>query len=190
MAKLDTSAIVGFDTMTAEEKLEALLGMDIPDPVDMSKFIEKVKFDKLASEHATAKKRIAESMSEDERVKEETAKAQKELQDKYDALLKESTITKYVARYVAQGYPEELATKTATALFSGDTETVFKNGEAFRDMIAKNAKADALKDTPRPPASEGSGENKLSTSETIAQNIGRATAEANKVANDVMAHYL
>ena len=36
MATIDTSTIEGFDSMTADEKVTALLGLQIPDAVDLS----------------------------------------------------------------------------------------------------------------------------------------------------------
>ena len=49
MAKIDVTKIEGYANMTAEEKLKALEGYSIPEP-DMSSYISKDQFDKLASE--------------------------------------------------------------------------------------------------------------------------------------------
>ena len=48
MAKIDTAKIEGYADMTAEEKLAALEGYDIPEP-DMKGFVTKAQFDKTAS---------------------------------------------------------------------------------------------------------------------------------------------
>lgn len=198
MGKLNTALIDGFDTMSVEQKLEALLGMEVPDEVDMSKYVDATIYNKLktandrnSSELADMKKKMNAKMTDDERIKADAEAAQKELQEKYDALLKESTIGKYVAKYVAQGYDQELAQKTAEALFSGDMDTVFANGEKFRDQMVKNAKADALRDTPRPGAGEPSdGQKKLSQDEQIASDIGKRTAAYNQTTSDVLKNYL
>lgn len=53
MATIDTSTIEGFDGMTADEKVAALLGVQIPDAVDLSGYVKKDVFDSKASEAAT-----------------------------------------------------------------------------------------------------------------------------------------
>lgn len=42
MANIDTSTIEGFDGMTADEKVTALLGLQIPDPVDLSGYVKRM----------------------------------------------------------------------------------------------------------------------------------------------------
>ena len=59
MAKIDVSTIEGFEGMSAEQKVEALMKIEVPEKVDMSGFIAKSQFDKTASELADAKKAIA-----------------------------------------------------------------------------------------------------------------------------------
>ena len=41
MANIDVTTIQGFDGMTAEQKVEALLKFDIPERIDMSKYVSK-----------------------------------------------------------------------------------------------------------------------------------------------------
>ena len=52
MANIDTSTIEGFDGMTADEKVTALLSFQIPDPVDLSGYVKKDVFDTKATEAA------------------------------------------------------------------------------------------------------------------------------------------
>ena len=47
MAKIDISKIEGYADMSAEEKLAALEGLEIPEP-DYSGFVRKEVFDKTA----------------------------------------------------------------------------------------------------------------------------------------------
>ena len=54
MANIDVTTIQGFDGMTAEQKVEALLKLDIPERIDMSKYVSKETADKYASEAAEA----------------------------------------------------------------------------------------------------------------------------------------
>ena len=59
---IDTSTIEGFDGMTAEQKVEALLKVEVPEKVDLSGYIQKSQFDKVSSELAEAKKTLRETV--------------------------------------------------------------------------------------------------------------------------------
>ena len=48
------------------------------------------------------------------------------------------------------GYDEKLADETAEAMASGDTEKVFANQKKHLENVQKQARAEALKDTPKP----------------------------------------
>ncbi len=72
MAKIDVSKIEGFDTMTPEQKLEALQGFEFPDP-DYTGYVKKDLYDKAASDVAAWKKKHHDLLSEDERKKQEEA---------------------------------------------------------------------------------------------------------------------
>ena len=60
--KISTDGIEGFADMTADQKVEALLSMEMPDPVDLSKFVKKEVFDAKASEASTLSKKLKEKM--------------------------------------------------------------------------------------------------------------------------------
>ena len=66
MANIDTSTIEGFDNMNADEKVTALLGIQIPDPVDLSGYVKKEVFDTKASEAATLAKQLKVKTTEAE----------------------------------------------------------------------------------------------------------------------------
>ena len=56
--KIDITKIEGYrDDMTVEEKLELVLGYEIPEP-DYSGYVKKSVFDKTASELADVKKQL------------------------------------------------------------------------------------------------------------------------------------
>ena len=78
MPNINTSSIEGFEGMTAEQKVEALLKLEIPEAVDMSKFISKELFDKKASEAANLSKQLREKQTDDE-----AAKAEQEAHSKH-----------------------------------------------------------------------------------------------------------
>lgn len=64
MANIDTSTIEGFDGMTADEKVTALLGLQIPDPVDLSGYVKKDVFDAKAAEAASLTRQLRAKTTE------------------------------------------------------------------------------------------------------------------------------
>lgn len=190
MPKIDTSKIEGFDTMTAEEKLAALLGLDVPEEVDLTAFVSKTLFDRTASELAEAKKTIRGNMSAEELARAEAERAQEELQGRYDELLEKYTVNAYKARYIAMGYDEKLAEDTAKALFEGKTDVVFANGEKFRESVEQRIKTEVLGDTPKPDGAGGKEKPEKTADVERAERIGKANAEANKTAQSILSQYL
>jgi ribosomal protein L16 Arg81 hydroxylase len=187
MPKIDTTAISGFETMTDTEKLAALLDFDIPEAVDVAKL--KAQFDKTSSELAEAKRNLKNRMTEEELTKAEADKAHNELQEKYEALLKESTISKYKAKYLALGYDEKLAEETAEALYSGETDKVFANGEKFRSAIEQKTKTELLKGTPKPGGTGSDSDEEKTADMLMAERIGKARAESAKAANSILTKF-
>ena len=85
MSNIDTSHIEGFDGMTAEQKVEALLKLEIPEAVDLSGFVKKSVFDAKASEAAELSKKLKGKMSEDELAEAERQRMQAENDQKRTA---------------------------------------------------------------------------------------------------------
>lgn len=155
MAKIDTSKIEGYDKMTPEQKIAALEAFDHPAP-DYTGYVKKETFDATSSELAALKKKTREQLSEEERKKQESAEKLAQMETELASLRKDKTVSEYKAKFLAQGYSEELAAATAAALADGDTATVFANQQKFLDEYTKTVKAENLKGTPRPPAGSGS----------------------------------
>lgn len=194
MAKIDITKIAGFDGMTADQKIEALMGLDIPDAPDMSKFIAKAQFDKLASELAENKRKLLGKMTEDEQKKAE--------QDEKDALLKAELeqyktqlaevnkklkISDYKSQFVALGYEDKLAAETAQALVDGNMAKVFENQGKHKDALEKKIKEDLMMGDPR-PAGGGSDGGKDSAVE-FAKNLAKSQSDGNKAAQDAIKYY-
>ena len=142
--------------MTLEEITTALEGIELP--TDMSGEVKRLKeaLSNSNTEAAKYRRELREKMSADEvRVQEETAKME-DLQKKYDALLRESTISKNKARLLALGYDDALATETAEAMVDGDLDKVFANQKKHITSVEKKIRADILQDTPKPTGGNGS----------------------------------
>ena len=142
--------------MSLEEIEKALESIEMPS--DGSAEIERLTtaLSKSNSEAASYKKQLREKMSADEIKAKEEADKMEELQSKYDALLKESTISKYKARFLSLGYEDALATEAAEAMANGDTEKVFAAQQKNLDAVEKKFNEEFVGKTPRPTGGSGS----------------------------------
>lgn len=155
MAKIDVSQIEGYAEMSAEDKLKALEGLDVPDP-DYSGYVKKEVFDQTASELAEKKKQLREKLTESEAKEQKEREEREKLQSDYEKLLRESTVSKNKAKLLALGYDEKLADETAEAMADGDSEKVFANQKKHLEAVEKKVRAEALKNTPKPAPDGGS----------------------------------
>lgn len=154
MAKIDTNKIEGYDSMSAEDKVKALEALEYEDNAAELEKLKKAN-SKANSEAAEWKRKHNELLSEDEKKKQEDADKLTKMQEELDSLRKDKVVSEYKAKYLAQGYDEALAEATAKALAEGDATTVFANQQKFLAEYEKKIKAEALKDTPKPPAGQG-----------------------------------
>ena len=186
---IDTSTIEGFEGMTAEQKVEALLKVEVPEKIDLAGYVKKDLFDKTASELAEAKKTLKGKMSEDEAAKAQADADRKALEDKYTELLRKSTIAEHTARFIAMpGYDEKLARETAEALFDGDMEKVFANQQKANAAYEKKLRAELVKQDPKPDGAGGEDKQKDSAVE-YAKMLGKQRADALKSANEGLKNY-
>lgn len=148
MAKIDTSTIEGYESMTAEQKLAALEAYEYEDnAAELEK--QKAAVSKANSEAADWKRKHNALLSAEDRKKQEDAERISNMEQELATLRKEKTISEYKAQFAAQGYGEELAASTAEAMESGDMVTVFANNKKFLEDYAKHVIAEKLKNTPR-----------------------------------------
>jgi hypothetical protein len=136
--------------MTVEEIMS--LNVEIPEP-DMTGFISKEHFDRVASEAANYKKQLRANMTEAEQKAAAEAEKYAEIVAERDKLKAEKAIAENAKGLVAIGYDDALATEVATALHNGDAATVIKAMGKFVDSQKKAVLAEAVKDTPVPPTS-------------------------------------
>lgn len=189
MATIDTSMIEGFDGMTAEQKVEALLKTEIPEKVDLSLYVSKDTADKYATEAAELKKQLKSKMTDDEAAKAQADADRKALEDKYTELLRKSTIAEHTARFIAMpGYDEKLARETAEALFDGNMDKVFENQQKANAAYEKKLRAEMVKQDPKPDGA-GGDDQKKDTAVEFARNLGKQRADALKSANEGLKHY-
>lgn len=149
MAKIDTTKIEGYETMSAEEKLAALEGFEMPEP-DYSGWIQKDVFDKTASELAKAKKD-----------RNGAEKEKGDLEARLVELERKDKISTTKDKYIANGFSVELAQATAEAFVDGDMDAVLENLTKHATDVATAAKDEKLHSTPKPPAGGGSDFGKI-----------------------------
>ena len=187
--KISTDSIQGFAEMSDADKVTALLGLDIPDPVDMSQFVDKKVFDAKATEAANLSKQLKAKMTDDEAAKAQADADRKALEDKYTELLRKSTIAEHTARFIAMpGYDEKLARETAEALFDGNMDKVFENQQKANAAYEKKLRAEMVKQDPKPDGA-GVDDQKKDTAVEFARNLGKQRADALKSANEGLKNY-
>ena len=177
MPKIDTSKIEGYAEMTPEQKLAALEGYEYE---DHSEELERQRaaVTKANGEAAEWKRKHTALLSEDEKKKQEDADKLASMEKELTELRKDKVVSDYKAKFVAQGYSEELADETAKALAEGDMTKVFANQQKFLTDYAKGVKAEALKGTPKPPAGGSSTGVDFAKKIEEAQKSGDLTAVA------------
>lgn len=152
--KIDVTKIEGYNEMSAEDKLKAIESYEFAEP-DYSGYVSKDTFDKTASELAKAKKDLKAKMTEEEQKAIEAKEARERIETELAELKKEKALAEHKARFLANGYSDELATSSAKAMLDGDYDTFFKNQATFQTELESKFKSDMLAKTPYP---KGGGE--------------------------------
>lgn len=125
--KIDTSKIVGFDEMSAEEKLKAVLGTDIEVPDNSAEIAHyKDLISKANSEASKYRKQLNERPSNDELAN---------LKSEVETLRRDKTIADYKAQFLNLGYSEELAVDTATRVADGDVSAIFASQKVVNEAM-------------------------------------------------------
>lgn len=193
MPNIDTSSIEGFAEMTAEQKLDAVLKLEIPEAVDLSGWVKKSVFDAKASEAAELSKQLKGKMTADEAAEAERTAALAKLQQQIDEgnqtiaqLQKEKLEASYKAKYLATaGFDEALAEETAKALANGDMDKVFANQQKANEAAEKKLREELIKQDPHPSGNGGGNGGEEADNVKQAREIGKQKAEALKAGNSL-----
>lgn len=153
--KIDTTKIPNFETLPHDVQ-DAIMGMDFADAPDMSQYVSKAVFDKKASEAADLSKQLKAKMTQDELAKAQADADLAAMKAELEELRTEKVINENTAKFLELGYDTKLAQATAKAMVDGEMDVVFKNHGKFLVEREKSLRAEILKDTPKPPAGEGS----------------------------------
>ena len=153
MAKIDTKSIEGFDAMTAEEKLNALLGYEFEAPKqDESAELTRVRnaLNKASGEAAEYKRALREKQTEAERAEAERLEHDKAVQEELNGYRTRERISTYKAQLMSVGYDAVTAESLATKLPEGISEDFFATQKTFLDQQKQNALSEALNRQPKP----------------------------------------
>lgn len=172
MAKIDTTRIEGYESMTAEQKVAALEAIEFADNTEELERYKKAA-SKANSEAADWKKKHNALLSDEERNKQQNAEEINTLRDRVAELEKEKLISTHKSRFLALGYDEQLAAETADAMANGDTDKVFEAQRKFLEHHDKSYKATLLGQTPTPPAGSSAGSGKTDYAKMIEDAQGR-----------------
>ena len=154
MARIDTSAIDGYESMSAEEKLAALESFEYED--NTAKYEQmKSSFDRASKEAADWKKKHNQLLSDDERQKQEKDEELSKMQKELEELRREKYLSNHEAKALALGMDEKTAKTVSEAIVDGKFETMFDTFAKFLKTHDHEIEVNLLKDTPRAPGGEG-----------------------------------
>lgn len=193
MAQIDTSGIENFDSMTADEKVSALLAFQYDDGTDKIKAAEesaakmKAAFDKASSEAAGYKKQLNATKSEEERAKIETDETIKAMQEELATLRQEKQISTAKAAFLGGGFDDANATDAANAFITGDIEKMSAALKKFRESIEVNTKSKLMGSNPKPES--GAKTDDDGADDNIAVQLGKERAERAKKAQSILENY-
>lgn len=144
--KLDTSRIAGWDELSAEDKVKALLEQEIEveqtEPADAIKL--KNALNKACEEAASYKKALREKQTEAERAEADRAEREKALQDELANYRNKERVSSYKAQLMAAGIDPDTADLMAKSLPEGVSDEYFHATKSFLDAQRKNAEIAAL----------------------------------------------
>lgn len=154
MAKIDVTSIEGYENMTADQKVEALLNLDYDDG---SSEIDRLKdmISQKNSEVAQWKKKHNALLSDEDRKRTENDEAMQALKDELETLRKEKAVSGFTAKLLENGFSPDGASKGADALVNGDFDAFFGQLSTYKADLEKSIKADLIRQNPAPGGSGG-----------------------------------
>ena len=133
--KIDPSKIEGFDNLSADEKVAALLNQEIEveqtEPADVTKL--KTSLSKANSEAAEYRRLLREKQTEAERAEADRAEREKALQDELASYRDKERISSYKAQLMSAGVDSETADLMAKSLPEGVQDEYFLATKSFLD---------------------------------------------------------
>lgn len=194
MAQIDVTQIAGFEEMTAEQKIDALMKLEVPDKVDLSGYVKKSVFDAKAAEASDLSKKLKGKMTEDEQKQAEIAEAAEAAAKEKEALLarvaeleKNNTLREYTLGFTNLGFDEKLAAETANLFEEKDSVKFFANMKKFLESYEKAIEKKLMDKTPNPGGNSGKDDEDAAVKKAKA--LYGAQNGTSKSYNDILAQY-
>lgn len=195
MAQIDVTQIAGFEEMTAEQKLDALMKLEVPDKVDLSGYVKKSVFDAKAAEASDLSKKLKGKMTEDEQKQAEIAEAAEAAAKEKEALLarvaeleKNNTLREYTLGFANLGFDEKLAAETANLFEEKDSVKFFANMKKFLESYEKAIEKKLMDKTPGPGGNAGKNDEK-DTAVEYAKSLYGKKSETSQSYTDIINRY-
>ena len=186
--KVDTNLINGFENMTTEEKLAAVLELDL-DPTKVG-FKTQESFDKIMSENADYKRKLKETEKTKTAENDDLSLKLTDLTEKYEALMKEKQIAEDIGQFVSMGYSQELAKEAAEAYAANDRAKMFAVQTKFLSERDQKAREAALKGMHGNQGGTGPAKNETDELLEFAKSFGKQKAEGMKATEQVTESYM
>ena len=148
MAKIDVSTIKGYEEMSAEDKLNALLGYEFEIPKNDTDEKLKAALSKANSDAAEWKRKFRETQTEQERQAAELAESQKQMQEQLDAYKAKERVSSYANKLMAAGVDADTADLMAKSLPEGVSDDYFTAYKSFIETKTKEIESAALSKQP------------------------------------------
>lgn len=203
MPTIDTSAIEGYETMTPDQKIEALTKFEYQDYAsELAKTKEdfakaKTAMDKAFSELAEKKRQDKAKMSESDAMIAElrdalaqSREAVKAVTEQLEEQQKINQIATYKNSYLSLGYEDKLAEETAKAMVEGNMAKVFENQKKAAEAAEKRIKDELTRKDPRPGGAGGGSEAEKSEADKIAERIAKERAGADAKSKDILSKFV
>ena len=151
--KVDVTKIEGFGAMSAEEKVNALLGYEIDEPKkDDSAEITKYKtlISKANAEAAKWKDELRAKQTEAERAEADREENERKLKEELQQYRTKERISSYKAHFMAAGIDAETAGVMAHSLPEGVSDEFFASTKSFLETQKQTLLSEAINKQPKP----------------------------------------
>lgn len=196
MAQIDVTQIAGFEEMTAEQKLEAVMKLDVPEKVDLSGYVKKSVFDAKAAEASDLSKKLKGKMTEDEQKQAEIAEAAEAAAKEKETMLariaeleKNNEIRECTIGFSGLGFDATLSADAANQFEAKDRVKFFVTMKKFLENYRKAIEKELMDKTPGPGGNAGKGGEEDDLATKKAKALFGNNAGTGKTYTDIMSYY-
>lgn len=150
------------DGMTVEEIENGISELDLIEKSNVEGMVDKKILDRTMSELSKVKKDLKAKLSTEEAEKLTEIEKHKELQEKYEQLLKKDKINTLTSEFLGLGYDKTVSEKISNAMIENDFKSVLGAIKEREQVIEKSIRKKILEETPRPDTDDNTGEKNTS----------------------------